>query len=277
MRALLSKGYAVRALTRDVNSTKAMDIKGLGAELVRGNFSDPPSLSKALKGIDGIFAMTTSFEGGVDVEVQQGTNLIEAAQKAGIKHFVMTSVANADQHTGIPHFDSKYMVEEALAMSGMSYTIIAPVSFMDNMLGEMSLAGLKAGRINSFVDVDTPQQSIAVSDIGEMAAAMFARGEEVFGKRVDIASDEVSGTRMAEILSGLTGREIACVQRDSAELSVMPAEFAKMYEWIIRVGYSVDIPALHDQFPEVTWHTFESWAKEQDWEMLLREEETEFI
>ena len=49
----------------------------------------------------------------------------------------------------------------------------------------------------------------------------------------------------------------------------MGEDGAKMYEWFDRVGYAVDRAALHREFPGVTFHDFESWAKTQDWNTLL--------
>jgi len=43
-----------------------------------------------------------------------------------------------------------------------------------------------------------------------------------------------------------------------------------MYEWFDRVGYTADLAALRRDFPDVPFHTFESWAKQQDWKSLLR-------
>jgi uncharacterized protein YbjT (DUF2867 family) len=272
-RALLKKKYRVRAFTRDVDAPNALTIKNAGAEVIRGNYFEPDTIIKALKNVDGIFAMTTSFEGGVEAEVQQGLNLIEAAKQADIKHFVMTSVASANQQTGIPHFDSKYTVEQSLEESGVPHTIIAPVSFVENMLGPMGISALRLGQIAMFQDPDVPQQLISVADIGEMAAAVIARGEEMLGKRFDIASDDPTGKRMTEVLMKSTGRNFEYIQRDPNDINAMPPDFAKMIDWILRVGYSVDIPSLHSQFPEVPWHTFESWVNEQDWEILLRNDE----
>ena len=48
----------------------------------------------------------------------------------------------------------------------------------------------------------------------------------------------------------------------------MPPDFAKMNDWMVHVGYNVDILALHEAFPEVPWHTFDSWVAEQNWEIL---------
>ena len=40
---------------------------------------------------------------------------------------------------------------------------------------------------------------------------------------------------------------------------------ALMFEWFDHTGYAADIKSLRRDFPEVTWHTFEEWARKQDW------------
>ena len=99
----------------DVNSPGAQALDELGIDILQADLSDLDSLKNVIAGTDIVYAMTTPFGGGVEAEVQQGLNLISAAQETGIEHFVMSSVASADQQTGIPHFDSKYQVEQALA------------------------------------------------------------------------------------------------------------------------------------------------------------------
>jgi hypothetical protein len=41
-----------------------------------------------------------------------------------------------------------------------------------------------------------------------------------------------------------------------------------MFEWFDRTGYSADMKSLRRDFPEVEWHTFEQWARQQDWSDL---------
>ena len=43
-----------------------------------------------------------------------------------------------------------------------------------------------------------------------------------------------------------------------------------MYEWLDHVGFAVDRAALRREFPDVTFHDFETWAKMQDWNELLQ-------
>jgi len=49
----------------------------------------------------------------------------------------------------------------------------------------------------------------------------------------------------------------------------MGEDAGKMYDWLDRVGYTVDRAALRREFPDVAFHDFESWAKKQDWNALL--------
>ena len=51
----------------------------------------------------------------------------------------------------------------------------------------------------------------------------------------------------------------------------MSKDLVKMYEWFERVGYHLDIAALHGEYPEVDWHTYEAWARELDGEAILSE------
>jgi hypothetical protein len=43
---------------------------------------------------------------------------------------------------------------------------------------------------------------------------------------------------------------------------------ALMFEWFNSTGYAADIKRLRREFPEVKWHTFEEWARKQDWSVL---------
>ena len=45
---------------------------------------------------------------------------------------------------------------------------------------------------------------------------------------------------------------------------------AKLFDWFEREGYQVDGAALRREYPEVGWHTFEQWAREQPWDALLK-------
>jgi uncharacterized protein YbjT (DUF2867 family) len=266
--ALLRRGHEVIALTRNPESQRARDLVERGASLAVGDFSDPDSLVRAARGTDAAYAMMTPFEAGIEAEIAQGLALIEALKAAGVGHLVLGSVANADQATGIPHFDSKYEVEKHLASLGLAYSIVAPVYFMDNLLAPWSLPALKAGKLAMALPADRPLQQVAVRDIGAFAAALIERREAVFGQRFDIAGDELTGSEAAAIVAAASGREIGFESFPPEVLRAESEDLALMFEWFDRVGYSADIEALRRDFPEVPWLSFADWAGQQDWRVL---------
>src|SRR5260370_33993365 len=130
-RGLLERGHKVRAVTRDANSSQAKSLANAGATLVAASLEDTSAIMKALEGATSLFAMTTP-SGGTDAETRQGIAAADAPQAAG-RQLVITSVGSANRQTGIPHFDSKYEVEKHIAKVGIRATILAPVSFMENL------------------------------------------------------------------------------------------------------------------------------------------------
>jgi uncharacterized protein YbjT (DUF2867 family) len=267
--ALLGRGHRVVALTRNPESERAGRLADRGVKVVAGDFTDSDSLARAATGVDTVYAMTTPFEAGIAAEIQQGLALAKAAKAAGVGHLIFGSVASADQDTGIPHFDSKYAVEKHLASLGVPYTVVAPVYFMDNLLERWSLPALGEGKLAMALPAERRLQQVAVSDIGAFAATLAERREAVFGKRYDIAGDDLTGTEAAAVLSRATGREIRYEGFPADVLRQDSEDIALMFEWFDRVGYSADIEALRREFPEVPWLTYEDWTSKQDWDSLI--------
>jgi uncharacterized protein YbjT (DUF2867 family) len=131
-RKLLERGFVVRALTRDPEKAEARELADLGAEVVGGDFEDRASIERALAGVYGVFSVQQFWESGYEGEIRQGVQLADAAKAAGVEHFVYSSVGSAHRETGIPHFDSKWEVEELVRASGVPYTVLRPVFFMQN-------------------------------------------------------------------------------------------------------------------------------------------------
>ena len=74
-----------------------------------------------------------------------GNSAAEAAKDAGVGHLVYSSVADTNKKTGVPHFESKYLVEKHIAGLGIPYTISAPASFMENIVAPWSIGALRQG------------------------------------------------------------------------------------------------------------------------------------
>jgi uncharacterized protein YbjT (DUF2867 family) len=134
-RLLLQKKHKVYALTRNTQSSAAQDLRNKGANVVKGDLDDTGSSERAVKDVESIFLMGTPFE--------DGKLMADIAKENKVEHLVYSSVANADKNTGIPHFESKYKVEQHIRNLGVPYTIIGPTFFMENLLGP----GLEQGQL----------------------------------------------------------------------------------------------------------------------------------
>ena len=265
-RGLLERGHKVRAVTRDPNSSHAKSLAHGGATLVAASLDDSAAIKKALEGATSLFAMTTP-SGGTDAETRQGIAAADAAKATGV-HLVFTSVGSANRQTGVPHFDSKYEVEKHIAKIGVRATILAPVSFMENLyfIKEQLAKGIYAAALPPTREL----AQVAVADIGAVAVRVLEDAGRFAGKRFDLAGDELNGNDAMAILSRVTGRSFSYYQVPLDVIRQRMGEDAvKMYEWFDRVGFTVDRAALRREFPDVALHDFESWAKAQDWNALL--------
>jgi uncharacterized protein YbjT (DUF2867 family) len=260
-RALLAKGQKIRVMTR--NPDKASALVKAGAEIVKGDLMNPGDLQAALRGAQGVFAMSTPFEAGMDAEVRQGIEMADAAKRAGVAHYVYTSVGSAHRHTGIPHFESKWKVEQHIAKIGLPATILRPVWFMENFTtfakpsaeGVLSLP-MKPGRKLAMV---------ALKDIGEFGAAAFLRPKDFLGQAIDLAGDDLSMAEVAAQLSRTMGRPIRFQEFPLKQAeAAMGHDLVVMFKWFDDVGYAIDVPGLKRQFG-LPLTTFAEWARTVDW------------
>ncbi len=260
-KALLAKGQKIRVMTR--NPDKASALVKAGAEIVKGDLMNPGDLQAALRGAHGVFAMSTPFEAGMDAEVRQGIEMADAAKRAGVDHYVYTSVGSAHRYTGIPHFESKWKVEQHIAKIGLPATILRPVWFMENFTtfakpsaeGVLSLP-MKPGRKLAMV---------ALKDIGEFGASAFVRPNDFLGRAIDLAGDDLTMAEVAAQLSRTTGRPVRFQEFPLKQAeAAMGHDLAVMFKWFDDVGYAIDVPGLKRQFG-LPLTTFAEWARTVDW------------
>lgn len=147
---LLAQGKAVRVLLRHTSPAEELakqgmavsprDLLAAGAEAVYGDLKDRASLDAAAAGVQTVITTANSaLRGGDDnpftIEMQGNRNLIDAAQAAGVDHFVFVSVLGYDPNNPNPFFAGKGQAEEHLINSGMHYTILAPEAFAEVWVG----------------------------------------------------------------------------------------------------------------------------------------------
>jgi uncharacterized protein YbjT (DUF2867 family) len=262
-RSLLEQGFAVRALTRDPEKAEARELADLGVEAVGGDLEDRSSIERVLDGVYGVFSVQQFMEVGVEGEVRQGVQLADAAKAAGVEHYVYSSVGSAHKDTGIPHFESKWEVEEHVRASGVPYTVLRPVFFMQNW--EYMREPILGGTLPQPLDPDKPFQMIDAEDIGVFAAMAFEDPEGWIGREVDLAGDELTMPEIADTFSRVIGRNVDYVQVPWEGFEEqMGEEYAVMYRWFNDHGYEADIAALREEHPGLV--SFEQYLRAHGWE-----------
>ncbi len=259
-RKLRERDFPVRALTRDPDQAKARDLAGHGTEVVRGDLDDRVTLTRALDGAYGVFSVQSPAEHGVAAEVRQGITLADTAKRSRIGHFVYSSVASAYQNTGIPHFDSKFRIEQHLRGTGMRFTIFRPVFFMENWLGMRPQ--IEQGTLPLPLKPEARLQMVAVDDIGAFVAMAFENPDRWQGQAREIAGDELSMSELAGRFSRTMGREVAYRQVPWDEWERQAGrEMTIMWRWFEAAGYHVDIPQLRQDYPQLTG--FDRWIAQK--------------
>jgi uncharacterized protein YbjT (DUF2867 family) len=255
---LLGRGHRVRVLSRQPDSWEWP----AGAEPTRGDFDDRESLRAAVEGVDAVFAAGTAHRAGPDGEAQHGIALAEAVRAAAVPHLVYVSGAGAERPTGVPVFDSKRAVEERIGQLRLAAAVLAPVYFMENAFNPWNLAALGAGRFPLPLPGDRVLQQVAIEDIAAVAVLVLEQPDRFAGKRIELASDELSGRDAAAALSRATSRpfEFEEMARDA-----LAPPLRILFDWLDRVGTSADIARLRSAYPEIRWHRFEDWAGAQEW------------
>lgn len=255
--ALVARGAEVKAVVRDAESTRATRLTDRGVQTVTGSLDDAASLAAAMDGVAGVFAVTTPFEAGTDAEVRQGQAVLAAAAEVGVPHLVFSSVAGATERTGVPHFDSKAVVERELANSGLSYTILAPTYFFDNALG--GAGRIRDGVLELPLPSQSPLQQLARPDLGRFAAEVLLSPSQYVNQRIELASDAVTPAQMAEAFTTAIGRPVVHQQVPLADID--NADMHAMWTFLNGPGYQVDIPTLHATHPEIGWTDYTTWAQ----------------
>ncbi|KJH69940.1 NmrA/HSCARG family protein [Aliterella atlantica] len=260
-RHLLQHGFTVRALVRDPNKPAAQALKQAGAELVEGDFKSRPSLDNALQGAWGVFSVQT-FQDGLDAEIRDGKAIADAAKTAGIDHFVYSSVGSAERNTRVPHFDSKFQIEEYIRAIGLPYTILRPVFFFYNYKAMRPM--VEQGTFPQPLSPETRLQQLSEEDYGEMVAEVFSRSADFLNREIEVASAEMTMTEIAAAFSHVLGKNVEYQQIPFEAFEQQAGEeITIMYRWFENVGYAADLAQLKQDFPVLT--DLESYLRSIGW------------
>lgn len=251
VRALLRRGWKVRALTRAPGSAQARALASIGAEVVRGDLGDAPSLSAALRGIDGAFLVTDWMAAGIAREIAWGAAFADAAAQSGLPHLVFASAFGARTHSGVPHFDSKRAVVEALAARRVPTTVLRPGIFMEDLTDRKYVPPASWGMMPRLVGPDVPVPWVSVDDIGEMVAVALDAPEQLVGRDLPVIGDFLSISAAREIFREVRGRKpFALPMPERMFRRFVSDELATMWCWLARADLE-DASATRAILPKV--------------------------
>jgi uncharacterized protein YbjT (DUF2867 family) len=266
VRHMLAKGWKLRALTRRPAGHEAESLARQGVEVVQGDLEDPVSIARAAEGVYGIYSVQDFWAVGAKREVQQGKSVAAAAKKANVRHFVYSSVGGAERKTGIPHWESKWEIENAIRDLGLRATMIRPAAFMEMYYIDQVELGLLKGKLADPIRGDKPYQTIATDDIGAFVALAFERPTEFIGKELEIAGSELTNLEAAKVFSRVLGKPVKFQKLPLPLVRlVLGKEFYLMFRWFNEGGFQADIGTLRRLYPEVHLHTLEEWLRMEGW------------
>jgi len=244
-----NKQWKLKLLTRKPEGALAMEFASKGAEIYKGDLHQKETVEAAMKGCNAVFMCLEPWEiGGVVAETRIGKEVIDLALKHKIEHFIYSSVASSQDNTGIPHFESKWKIEQYLSNSGLAYTILKPVSLMENLLAYKD--EIAKGMLPLPVKSTTRLQMVACDDIGWCVITALNNKKEWEGKCFELAGDEMT--------AGEYAKELKC-KFEEVHLDKVPTpEMKAMYHWFNEKGFKVDIAGLRKMYPNL--HTFKKWA-----------------
>lgn len=268
---LLKQGRKLRALSRNPASAAAKALSDRGVEVVQGDLEDPASLAGAVRGVHGVFSVQDFWAVGARREVEQGKNLADAAAKAGVEHFVYSSVGGAERNSGIEHWESKWEIENHIRKLGLPATILRPAAFMENYYIDQVEIGILKGKLMDPIRADKPYQTIAVDDIGAFAALAFSRPQEMVGLELEIAGSELTNLEAAEVFGRVLDKPVKFRKLPLPLVRLfLGKEFYQMFRWFNAEGFQANIPELRRRYPEVHLRTLEEWLRDEGWHKRAR-------
>ena len=199
---LLQRGATVRALVRDQAKSDLARERG-ASEIVIGDLDNPESLRRATADVDGVFHIGP---GMAPNEAAMGVALIDAAKAAGVRKFVFSGVIHASL-SQLTNHAAKLPVEEAIYESGMTFTVLQPAIFMQNIAGYWG-AVIEDGRFSLPYSMHSKDAYVDYRDVAEAAALALTGDTLDYGTFELCAPGMVNRIELAAMMSEALGRNV---------------------------------------------------------------------
>ena len=202
LREAIGKEPKVRAMYRSKEEAAKAPAE---CEPVLADYSDKPSLRGAIEGVTRVFLVCSPIPQLVELE----SNVVDVCKESGVKHVVLNSAMGAgDYGKSFPSWHRK--VEDKLKASGMSYTILRPNGFLQNIVAFHAASIRTQGAFYQAMG-DAKVSYLDVGDIAAVAVKALQGGAHA-GKTYELNGPEaISNEEMAKRISKVGGRPVKFV------------------------------------------------------------------
>ncbi|MEV5169505.1 NmrA/HSCARG family protein [Streptomyces flaveolus] len=277
--------FAVRAITRNPTSPAARELAALGAELVRADFHDEPTVHKAFEGAHGAFLVTDFWaHGSAARETEEIGVLVRAAEAAGLRHVVWSTLEDTrellplddermpvlQEKYNVPHFDAKGEGNKLFTEAGVPTTFLNTTFFFQGFLDAFLPKRAEDGVLTVTMPFEDGKllSGVDVADIGRTAHALLRGGERFVGRTIGLAGDHLTGAQYAEKLGAAIGEPVRfrSVPYDVFRSLDIPAaeEIANMFQYYGDFDREFtgarDLDRLREINPEL--RSFDAWLAE---------------
>lgn len=206
IRALAAREESVRGLIHQ-EDYRASVIEAGAQQALLGDLLNEKDLRAALNGVRVVYHIPPNVH---PREVEIGNITIREASRAGVKHFVYHSVLHP-QLEDMPHHWLKLRVEEHLIASGLSFTILQPTAYMQNITNQLEKIK-KEGIYQVPYPVSTRLCLVDLEDVAEVAAGVLTDGAHNGAVYQLVGTGLTSQEEIAALLSKLLLKDIRAEQ-----------------------------------------------------------------
>ncbi|WP_433524500.1 SDR family oxidoreductase [Nocardia pseudovaccinii] len=199
--ALLREGATpVVAIVRDPQ--KVADLAERGVEVRQASYDDAEALDRALAGVDRVLLVSGNEFGA---RVAQHTNVIRAAERAGVKLLAYTSIPRATENPLILAQEHRG-TEEVLAESTVPHTLLRNGWYWENYCGGLGHA-VESGVLHGAAGAGRVAGA-ARADYAEAAAKVLTTDGHA-GRIYELGGDErLTYAELAQVISQASGKPV---------------------------------------------------------------------
>lgn len=275
--AILADGtFACRAITRSPSSEKAQALASKGCEVVEGDSDKPETLKQAFRGAHGAFLITNFLEHhDLEREYRQATRAADAANDAGVKHIVWSTLEGVNEQdtfrnvipkigdVKIPHFDGKAQATRYMRSKLYPVTYFFTSFYMENFYFFHLLTRID----DKHYEITLPNTGndakiamVSMHDLGLAALSAFKDPANHINQDLKVVSDILTPKDIAAQLEQATGVKVTVKEPHPLEYAKYgfpgAADLGNMFLYFSEYE---DVWATYSRVPD--HETFETFTK----------------